>query len=165
MKKVFLSVLTVIALGIAMIAQANVYEGDAPNVIQTAFNKLFPKATDVVWDQDENQHVFYFNDSETAKYCRLDATGKWLEKGIELTKSLPTNVSSMIASTYEESLIVEKYSVELSNKTSGFLVLIEMEDEMVELLIGTDGNVIRERALPTEQEWDDEGDDDDDGGK
>ncbi|MGB0524746.1 MAG: hypothetical protein ACPGJS_17365 [Flammeovirgaceae bacterium] len=162
MKKVFLSVLTFIVLGIAMNAQANVKE-EAPNAVMTAFNKLFPKATDLVWEQDELAHIVYFNEGETAKYCRLDATGKWLEKGVAITTDLPKSITDVIGSRYETFEIAEQYAVTLANKKSATSVIFSVEGEYIELLISAEGKVLRERFLPTQEEWEEEaGDEDDD---
>lgn len=161
MKKLFLSVLTFTVLGIAMNAQANVQE-EAPSIITTAFNKLFPKATDLVWEQDDQEHVIYFNEGKMAKYCRLNAQGKWLEKGVMMTTDLATNVMDMITSSYGDIELSQKYSVTLLNKTQATLVIFTSDGEPIEMLVASNGTILRERYLPIDDEEEEEEDDSDD---
>ena len=147
-------------MGIAMNAQANVKE-EAPNAVITAFNKLFPKATDVIWEQDEQEYIIYFSEGEIAKYCRLDTKGKWLEKGVALITDLSKSMMGIISGRYKEIEVSEKYSVILSDKRKATLVIFSVEGEYIEMLITTKGDILRERYLSTQDEGEEEEEDDD----
>ena len=168
MKKVILSVLALGILGIAMNAQANV-KGKKPNAVLHAFNKMFPKAVDILAEQDEKEHVFFFNEKEVSKYCRLDAKGKWLEKG-EAVAELPEELTEAIQAKYDNPELSEQYAVVTKNKQKAFLILFFTDNEYIEVLMDVNGEVLRERFLPTdenpeEKEEEDNGEEEEDDGK
>ena len=165
MKNRILSLLTMALVGITMFAHANVKENNTPAAVQSAFTKLFPNAIDQVWEMDEQAHIVFFTENNIVKYCRLDATGKWIEKGEEFAAELPKGIVAGIAAKYESAEVSEKYSVIMANKKKGFLVLVDVEGDFIELLLSDKGEVLRERTLPNadeDLEEEDSGDDDDD---
>lgn len=149
-KLIVCTILTLAIVGIGYTAFANVKLVD-PAVL-SAFNKLFPEAQKVRWDEDGKAFMAFFENNKVASYCRLDASGNWMEKGVVHTKALPVIVEDAIVKLYEDAEEVEKYRVALPNDQKGYLVIIDNVSEYMELLVNDEGKVLRERSLPDEDD-------------
>ena len=154
MKKTVCSLLVILViLGAGYVSSANVKITES-SLVRNAFGKVFPNAKAVKWEEDKKDFIVFFQDNKVANYCRLDAMGNFLEKGVAYTASLPTVIEDAIVARYEDAEEVDKYRVTLSDKTTAYLVVVENFSEYIEILVKDDGTVIRERQLPSEEDDD-----------
>lgn len=156
MKKVILSFGILMILGSVFVATAH-SKVEEPKAVLTSFKKMFPNAEEVRYEHDEDEVMVFFREANTAKYCRLDSKGNWLEKGISFKGELPETVIDAINELYDDAEDIDMYTVELPDGKTGFMVLIESDDEQIEVLIRNDGKVLRERYLVYKLRHDDEG--------
>ncbi|MEI6408104.1 MAG: PepSY-like domain-containing protein [Bacteroidota bacterium] len=67
---------------------------DVPAAVKTAFEKAYPNATKVNWEKEDTGYEAEFKiGSKDEQSIVFDASGKWLEKEIEINKAdLPAPV-------------------------------------------------------------------------
>lgn len=147
MKKSFfgscLIVLCISLQGITLAAQENAI----PETVQTTFDKLFPNATEVDWEQDGEEYLAGF---ENADFSFVEVTifedGTWQQTVTSLSaEELPTAAQTYI----EEEFTVETYynisKIETAKETL-YLVNFETTTQSVSLRFDTDGNLIEKEV-------------------
>ncbi|GEM_PF-1902398 len=143
MKKSFfgscLIILCISLQGITLKAQENAI----PETVQTTFNKLFPSATEVDWEQDGEEYLAGF---ENADFSFVEVTifedGTWQQTVTSLSaEELPTAAQTTINDEFTVETYYNISKVETAKETL-YLVSFETTTQSVSLRFDTDGNLI-----------------------
>jgi hypothetical protein len=113
-----------------------------PEDVSDAFQKKFPAAEKVIWQQEEeNEWEAEFMMGEKKMSACFDNSGNWFETETEVSvNELPSSVVDSIHVKYvgfeiEEASGIEKIDFE------GFEIKIVKGEEELELMIGEDGTI------------------------
>lgn len=128
---------------IAVFVSCNCDETKVPTNVKASFSEMFPNATEVEWEmEDETEWEAEFkSEGKEITACFTDA-GVWIETEWEIEKAeITESVLKVINSTYEGWEIDEAEFVE-SPEFTGYELELEMGEEEMEVLVTTDGVII-----------------------
>jgi len=153
MKKTFL-VTVVIAMGLFACAQT------PPASVSDTFNKKFKSATDIEWEQEEdNEWEVEFKMNGTEMSACFEALGKWLETEAEVkAKDLPAEVHKAINIKFDGWEIDEVESIEKPD-FKGYEIVLEKEDTETEVLVTASGEITIKKVKVEEDDDDEEHED------
>lgn len=148
MKKImFLMLGSVLVLSQAC-AQTNV-----PNEVTTAFSQKFPTAKKVTWDKEnETEWEAEFKMDGKEYSANFSSEGIWQETEYEISKSeIPAAVKQTLDTEFAGYKIEES---EISETATGkvFEFIIEKKDNELEVVITSDGKVIKKEVKTEEDE-------------
>jgi hypothetical protein len=148
---VLIPCLLVLSLIFAMPSLAQ--KTDVNNAVKKAFTKKYPKATGVKWGS-ESANVFEaeFKLGDTEMTANFDQQGVWLETETGFTaKELPEAVTAGIKQSAPGFSFKEAAKVESPSGVQ-FEVAVKKGKENFELILSTDGLLIKKIDLKEEKE-------------
>ena len=122
------------------------FAGNAPEVVTSAFNKKFPKATVLKWDK-ENAHNYeaQFVWSGVNYSANFNDKGEWLETESPLTfKELPEKVQAAFTSLHNGEKVKAVSQIETAKGTIKYEVEIKKGIKTIELFYLADGRKTKE---------------------
>ncbi|MFX3625994.1 MAG: PepSY-like domain-containing protein [bacterium] len=100
MKLKIVGLIMLIAIGLNSVT-AKINKTEVPQAVLEAFNKKYPKATDVEWEKDDLNYEVEFELEKVEYEATFSEDGTWLETETEITaKDLPEKVASAFKATY-----------------------------------------------------------------
>lgn len=121
---------------------ANVDKTEVPQAILEAFNKKYPKATDVEWEKDDLNYEVEFELEKVEYEVTFSEDGTWLETETEITaKDLPEKVASAFKAAYPKAKIKGVEKVE-TPKISFYEIEYKKGLKKREAFFDKDGNVL-----------------------
>jgi len=132
------SLFILVVMAISLIACAQT----PPQPVTKSFNSKFPGATNIKWDQEEeNEWEAGFKMNGSKMTASFDNAGKWLETESKLKKSdLPGNVMSAVSEAYKDWKIESVESIETPEMKAYELGLEKGKEEM-EIQITPEGKI------------------------
>lgn len=128
---------------IFLFVSCNCDESKVPVSVNATFTEMFPNATDVEWEmEDEAEWEAEFkSDGKEVEAC-FSERGEWIETEWEIEKSeIPESILMAINSAYEAWEIDEVEFVE-SPEFNGYEFELVMGEEEMEVLVTVDGVII-----------------------
>jgi hypothetical protein len=111
-----------------------------PEIVQQAFAKLYPQATDVEWEKEGNNYEVECQISKEEVSIVFDAKGTLLETEKEIeVKALPKAVSNYLQSNLSGKKIKEASKIIMANGT----VFFEAEVDGKDYIFDENGNFVR----------------------
>jgi hypothetical protein len=152
MKKVSLILCTLALISLAACGQT---EKNVPEKVKTAFVEKFPDIKKVKWNYEEDEGWEAEFKVNGIKYsATYNDNGDWLETEYEVDyNKIPPIVKTTLDIEYKEYKVKES---EISETASGKVYEFELEKDksLTEVVIDTDGNVVK-KENPAEEEDDD----------
>jgi len=149
MKSFITSILAVVLFSVIACSQTKV-----PEKVADAFKAKFPSAQKVEWGKEsasEFEAEFRLNGNEMS--ANFDASGKWLETEAKLTKDdLPAPVLATLKSQFGDSKIKKAESLEKAGEAVVYEVKLEQDEAELEVVLDSNGNVIKKEAKGEEKE-------------
>ncbi len=100
MKLKIVGLIMLIAIGLNSVTAA-INKTEVPQAVLEAFNKKYPKATDVEWEKDDLNYEVEFELEKVEYEATFSEDGTWLETETEITaKELPEKVASAFKAAY-----------------------------------------------------------------
>lgn len=97
---------------------ANNGKTKVPQAVVDAFNKKYPKATDVEWEKDKLNYEVEFELGEIEYEATFSEDGTWLETETEIEeKDFPENVAAAFKAAHPKAKIKEIQKVETPKST------------------------------------------------
>ena len=117
---------------------------EVPQSVMATFQKLYPKALEVSWDNYENEFIAYFENEGNYSEATFHATGKWLETNTSLEEDqLPETIMDYIVQNFENE--VEYYFnltfTERPNEVR-YYVSFSTENSKVYLIFDGEGTIL-----------------------
>ncbi len=124
-----------------------------PEIVQQAFKKLYPKATDVEWEKEGDNYEAECEIAKEEMSVVFDSSGTLLETEKEIeVKALPQAVSNYVQSILPGKKIKEASKITMANGT----IFFEAEVDGKDYIFDEQGNFVR-----IENEAQDDNDDND----
>lgn len=102
-----------------------VKDKDVPQSVKSAFESLFPGASDVDWKMKNGNYKADFDMGRTDYIAELTPSGELVSKGMEIKKNeLPTLVSDAVKAEFANHTIDEVYRIE---KSANIYYLVELD--------------------------------------
>jgi len=154
MKKLSVLVMLILTATLQSFAQ------DVPSKVKDAFNKKFPQAKSVHWDNEnatEWEAEFKMNGKEYSANFGTDGTWKETEHDISV-KELPIAVKNTLSKTFK-GYNIEDAEITETPTYKAYEVEIEKGETTMEVVIDEHGKILKKKV---EKEEDDEGEEEDD---
>lgn len=121
-----------------------------PTDVQTAFNVMFPTVEKVKWCMaTEGEWGAEFKINNNKMSASFSDDGTWLKTETTIKPSaMPQQVKSAIADEFAGFKMEEVATVERADKPLVYEVELKKGVTSVEVMFGTDGKLIRRRAVP-----------------
>ena len=135
MKNIFF-VVAFIFMSVASCISQNI-----PQVVASAFQIKFPKATNIKWGK-ENAHEYEaeFKIDGIDYSANFSGSGEWLETEISFTfDQLPTNVKAAFNSSHKDAKVKEVAKIETSKGITKYELEIKQGVKTVDILYNTEG--------------------------
>ena len=131
--------------GIASGNAQDIAKKDVPDAVKAAFNKAYPKATDVDWERKGSNYEVDFDLAKVDHKAIYTASGKTiaLEKDIP-NKQLPATITKSIKAKYPQGRIDDVDQINTGDIVS-YKIDIEGTPD-VNVWYGADGKFIKEAA-------------------
>ena len=133
------TLLTILASGIVLIAYGQ--DPTPPKEVQSAFSKIFAAASEIEWDQEDNEWEaeFELNGNETTA-C-FDNSGSWLETETEVKKKdVPAEIYKAVVLKFNGWEIKEIVRIE-NTGFKGYELELKEEDTRTEVLVTDAGEL------------------------
>ena len=121
---------------------------DLPNdLVLHTFNEMFPGASQISWDTDDNYYVADFYNAQFNAEAWFNSAGTWLLTETELMlNALPVAViDNFKKSVYYDWEIDEVYKLDRAGvKDPTYIIEVELQEVDVKLVYNMDGALIRE---------------------
>lgn len=141
MKKIILGFSCLVALLIAPTSILSA-QSDVPEAVQNTFDEMFPDATTVNWEQDEEEYLATFETSENNLEVSFLEDGTWkLTVTYIGEEELPTAAVDYI----KKEFVVETYNSVTKRETPGdvkYFASFETEKQYVSLRFDEDGELL-----------------------
>jgi uncharacterized membrane protein YkoI len=145
MKK--LIVLTAILGSFTLGYSQKIKETDVPGPVKENFKKNYPQASGVKWEKENENYEGSFKESGKEISAVFDASGKFLQKEIEIAVSdLPSKVSEYVNKTYPGFNLDEASKITDASGKVFYEVEIEKGKEEAELIFDESGNFLKKEA-------------------
>lgn len=117
----------------------------APEKVKAAFNQKFPNAEETDWEMEkENEWEAEFEVDEKEMSATFSQDGMWLETETEVeVEDLPASVKQTLKAQFKDYEVEETEYVE-SPESNGYEIELEGKDGDIEILIGKDGEVLKQ---------------------
>jgi hypothetical protein len=124
---------------------------EAPEKVLTSFEKMFPAATDVEWEmENENEWEAEFDmDGKEVSAC-FTSVGEWIETEYKV-ETLPETIETIVNETYPGFEIDEIEIVE-SPEFKGYEIEMEKGEEELEIKVTHQGEIIEVEISEKEDE-------------
>jgi hypothetical protein len=124
-----------------------------PEKVKTAFQKKFPAAVSVKWDnEEENEWEADFKSNNKKMSATFDNEGKWLETESKLNKKeIPEAVANTLNKEFKDFKIEEVASVE-TPEYKGYEIKLEVDEADIELVIDSNGSILKKEVITEENE-------------
>lgn len=145
MRKFRLSLLTSLLL---LMSAAVFAKGHLPANVQTAFQKMFPKATDVEWKQMAGCYVAEFIADNREIDVWLNNNAEWImtETDVESLEKIPTPVAeAFMNSTMAQMRLRDVRIITFPKRPTVIVIEVEQynSDEEFQLFYATDGTLLK----------------------
>ncbi len=124
-----------------------------PENVKTAFSAMFPDASNVKWDKEnETEWEAEFKMSGKEYSANFDSAGKWMETEFEIAVSdIPAEVKASLDKEFPEGKIEES---EISETADGkaYEFSIKQGKELVEVSMDSGGNIITKKEVNEDEE-------------
>jgi len=154
MKTLILAFAALFLISITACGQAG---KDVPATVKSTFSQKFPKATNVEWGKENDKEweaEFKMDGKEYS--ANFDIAGTWIETEYEIsTKEIPASVKA----TFDKESLGYKIgeSVVTENKDGrAYEFLLKKGETEIELIIDSNGKVIKKEQAEKEDEEDEE---------
>ncbi len=150
MKNLFIAAILIAGLNMCATAQKK-----APDQVLKAFNAKYTSASAVKWGHEsanEWEAEFKMNGKEMS--AAYDNSGKWMETETEISaRDLPSSVTETLAREFKgyrkgETAIVE------NPEMKGFEIVLKKGESAVEVVIDSNGKILKKENLNTENDED-----------
>lgn len=132
-------------------------EAEAPQKVKDAFAQKFPSATNVEWDRESDtewEAEFKLNGKEHSSNFMQDGT--WVETEFEISKSeVPQMVMDALNTNFEGYEIEEMERSETADGTV-YEFVIEKEESEMEVVIDSNGKILKKENKQEEDENEDD---------
>lgn len=136
-----LALMMVAAMITSLTFAQKLQEKDVPAQVKTAFQKQYPKASDVKWDKEGEKYEASFDLNKVDHSVLFDAQGNLLETEVEIELSqLPKGVLDYIKANYKGQKVKEAAKITDAKGT----VTYEAEIKGMDLLFDSNGKFIKE---------------------
>jgi hypothetical protein len=107
---------------------------DAPSKVITTFEKMYPKASDTDWEEDEDGNfVAFFHIGETYKEAYFRSAGIWLFTITEISEDeLPERINTYLEDEYSETEIMSARKYEDPKTKLIYEVFVQSGTEILE---------------------------------
>ena len=98
-----------------LLLSASVFADTPPGNIQAAFKKMYPKATDIAWSQDDGYYCANFTMNEFTKNVWFNTAGQWQMTEtdlVSLDQLSPTVYNAFVSSSYASWVVDDVTMVE-----------------------------------------------------
>ncbi|MGO3183252.1 MAG: PepSY-like domain-containing protein [Aequorivita sp.] len=144
MKTLKILAVALFATSIAMAQDLNA--SDVPGNLKDAFNKEYPKATDVEWEKKLDNYKVEFDLNRQDHDVWYNASGTILKKEQEITEAeLPQAIRDAIKSNYAGYRVDDVEMIWQNNSTTYEVELEKGQDEK-HITFDGDAKVLKERA-------------------
>lgn len=127
---------------IGMVISFTMLAQDPPSAVTDAFAKMFPKSTDVEWEQEsktEWEAEFTFEEKEIS--AAFDEKGNWLETESDIClKKIPAEVYKVVFVEFNGWTLAEAEQVETPN-FKGYELDLKKNDTKVEVMVSEKGEM------------------------
>lgn len=131
------------ATGTAMAQDLN--RAEVPSILNDAFNKEYPKATDVEWEKELDNYKVEFDLKRQDHEVWYNASGTVLKKEIEITEGeLPQVIRDVIKSKYA-GYRVDDVEVIWQNNATTYEVELEKGQDEKHVIFDSNAKVLGER--------------------
>jgi Putative beta-lactamase-inhibitor-like, PepSY-like len=136
------NVLIVLMLAITISTSAQkVKASEVPVAVMNAFQKQYPKATDVTWDKEKGNYEASFDLHKVDNSVLFNESGKIIETEIEIEISqLPKGVVEYVKANYKGMSVKEAAKITDANG----VVTYEAEIKGMDLLFDSSGKFMKE---------------------
>ena len=139
MKK--LALMMVAAMITSLTFAQKLQEKDVPAQVKTAFQKQYPKASDVKWDKEGEKFEASFDLNKIDNSVLFDAQGNVLETEVEIELTqLPKGIVEYVKANYKGQKVKEAAKITDTKGT----VTYEAEVKGLDLLFDSNGKFIKE---------------------
>lgn len=137
-------------IGMSLLITFSFYSCDRENVpekVKAAFIQKYPDAEEVDWDvEGEGEWEAEFELNEKEMSANFDQNGKWLETESEIEdEDLPAAVKETLNTKFKDYEVEEVEYFE-SPDITGFEIELEGDDGDIEVLIGKDGQILKQES-------------------
>ncbi len=133
-----------------------------PKEVQDSFIKMFKSATDVKWEQEENEWEAEFKKDGTSMSASFNNAGEWLETETKINgKDLPAEIHKAINLKFNGWEIEEIESIEKPDY-KGYEIELEKGNTEAEIQITASGDITIEKVSVEDEDDDNDYDNDDD---
>lgn len=144
MKTLKILTIALFATSVAMAQDLNA--SDVPSNLNDAFNKEYPKASDVEWEKEMDNYKVEFDLNRHEHEVWYNASGSVLKKEQEITESeLPQAIRDAIKSNYA-GYRVDDVEMIWQNNASTYEVELEKGQDEKHITFDGDAKVLKERA-------------------
>jgi hypothetical protein len=138
MKK--LIILLAFSLGVSIASAQHKKESEIPEVVKTAFARLFPRASPVKWEKEKDGYEAEFTNNKTEQSASFDKLGNLTESEIEIKISeLPQTIITYVADKYKVAI---KEAAKITDATGK--VTYEAEVKGKDLIFDEQGIFLKE---------------------
>jgi hypothetical protein len=140
MKQVFLSIATVLMMGVSVFAANKNDDGVANQYAVRAFKKDFAAASNIVWEQKNayTKATFSLNGQVLFAYYNNNGELQAVVRNI-VSDQLPINLLASLKREYNDCWITDLFEVASDDQTSYYVTLETSEKKIVLKSQGTDG--------------------------
>jgi len=139
MKKLIL--MTVAAMITSLTFAQKTQDKNVPAIIKSAFQKQYPDAKEIKWEQENGNYEAEFEIGETDYSVLIDASGNIIETEIEISvDALPANAKEYVSQNHAGQKIKEAAKITDAKGT----VTYEAEIKGTDLIFDSNGNFIKE---------------------
>lgn len=150
MKNLFISMAVVSVIIFYACNQKNII----PDKVQSAFSQKFPNAKKIKWGkEDAKVWEAEFEIKGNKMSANFDDEGNWKETESEIeTEALPSAVMNMLNTDFEGYQMEDEITKVEQPEQTEFEVIVKKDNQMLELLIGESGKLLKNRNFSEENE-------------
>ncbi|MGK7397860.1 MAG: PepSY-like domain-containing protein [Candidatus Cyclobacteriaceae bacterium M3_2C_046] len=140
----FLKTLTLIIIGSIVFFACGTNQDEVPDAIVSSFNREYPQATDVEWEDEGDEYEVEFEVDDIEREITYNQQGEVVETGIDVSEDeLPEVITQYIAQNYSGYEIDDADEVERQDGQTYIEVEIENNQEEVDLLFNFQGEFVQ----------------------
>lgn len=140
-----LKILAVVLFATGTAMAQDLSRAEVPSILNDAFNKEYPKATDVEWEKELDNYKVEFDLKRQDHEVWYNASGTVLKKEIEITEGeLPQVIRDVIKSKYA-GYRVDDVEVIWQNNATTYEVELEKGQDEKHVIFDSNAKVLGER--------------------